>query len=271
MLKEFIQELRDNLLRTEWKMHGDPRQDDVTYAFNPSTGQTKEYYSIPAPVTAEVKTLDDIWTFIGRLETPLSPYVFHENDSECLKSIWIDDTQVFAFIDTNRKAPACVMPITLHHAVDKLQRLCLESWRSHADFLAMLKNDLYGVSFGPEGFINIVQSVKFESASSTQSELSGVGDSSISKSAISKVTGTAQIPEEVSITFNPLPGLKEVSLKSTVRCAVFADSIRAGLRLIPRPGEMDQLRLDIRNAIKKALMDSEISDESTPVLFGKVR
>lgn len=275
MLKEFIETIHSHLLRRERRLIGDPLVNPFVYTFDPITGEIHANVTIPPLIKANVKTVRDIWVFVSYIESPFIQKGLNANVTMHTHSgdvtIWIGDTSVIAYKDTDRKAPSCEMKLDFHHAWTILKSLSLHAgWMDHGTFLRLLRHDLYGVLFSKSDFVEAVNSMKFESSASSESSFSAIGDNSVSKQAMAKATGAKEVPAEIEISFEALPGIPDVESDVTIRCGVLIDSVKATMRLMPRPGEFQQAELKIRTAIHTALRDDSLSSEDIEIFFGNI-
>ncbi len=258
MITEALEYLRGRVLKSERKIFGDPSSDNYVVVFDPESGELKEHELKPAPIAADVNTIDDIWRWV---QFAKSPY-----EGVQRPSVWVSIEKIVAYADTDRELCRCVMRFSLHHALKQLRDRSAD-WKTHADFLHFLRNDLFGVKFQPAGIIEATSTLKFEVSNSSHSELSNVGDASVSRNHLSKVSGAKELPQEVIVSFPIAPSVLPDFIVH-ISCGLFVDTANARIRITPRPGEIDRVCEELEHQLRNSLLASLECVPAVPVFLG---
>ena len=161
-------------------------------------------------------------------------------------SVWYDRTGVTALLDDGTRRDKVTLPLQLSPQILTLQELEKSSARlKQKEFIKLLRVPLAGTLTRHPNLLKSVRSVEFRQAVNGNSDLQQ-GKSSIGRAIMSQLTGTENIPEEVtlsvpvflSVVVNPFP----------IVCALDVDAACETFQLIPLPGEIEA---SIRSAESK--------------------
>lgn len=115
----------------------------------------------------------------------------------------------------------------------------------------IFKHDLSTAVVAPAGFIDVISSMKFDSGQQITGEVSAVGKNTFGKSVMAEARGSAELPEEVDIAFDPWPAnsIWEKSFQVAVKCSVFVDAVAATIAIVPQPGELELAKCKALDAL----------------------
>lgn len=221
------------------------------------TGEIVEHDRPFPPWKSVVGTLDSLAAGVRRF-----------CDSGSNPAIWIASSQVTVILDdTQESFRDCRIGMTLAQSdvfgqVGQLQKL------SPKDLVWKLRYSLFETTQVPEQLKTVLSAVKFSSGREAEHGNTAL-DASVARTVREKVTGTAQLPEEVVFSFLPYPALANDLGRQVVdvRCVLQVDAAAETISILPLPEQLataSRIGMEmIRSAIVQRLPELEDS-----VFFG---
>lgn len=178
----------------------------------------------------EAKSLDDVVRLARR---------FHESEDSPV--VWYDFDAVRLVINDaghrDETATLNLIPTDVFCRVVGLRTQ--PQWYELKPFVRMLRIELAG-TLEPSELLEKVRRLKFENGSITTAEVARNRES-LGREITSRVDGTAEIPEEVTLRVRVWSNLGEDE-RFGVRCAVETDPAMGKLQLIPLPDEIERVK-----------------------------
>lgn len=131
----------------------------------------------------------------------------------------------------------------------------------------VFKHDLATAVVAPAGFIDVISSMKFDSGQQISGEVSAVGKNTFGKSVMAEARGSAELPDEVDIAFDPWPAnsIWEKPFQVAVKCSVFVDAVGATIAIVPQPGELELAKCKALDAL--CMRVAEVTDINGSQVF----
>lgn len=111
------------------------------------------------------------------------------------------------------------------------------------ELVKFLRHDMSQATITPEQFTKAIQSLKFSQSQEISGQVTGVSKSTFGKSTMAEVTGAAELPEQVTFSFEPWPNSriwpKGMSPLVSITCSVFTDASEGTITLTALPGEFE--------------------------------
>lgn len=184
------------------------------------------------------------------LVAAMKSYTFDEGDV----SLWVSESEITVILndgseDFRDDQLSMILQISPFFAV-----LAKSAWFDQKKMIDMLRHDLCGTVIEPKNTLDLLRNLKFSTSSETTGQIDN-NSAAMGKSALAQVTGADRLPETVKVEFCPYPALREL-LESdvTIDCTLFTDATSGGLRLAPRPGELEAAKLAAMQQVQKKLV-----------------
>lgn len=233
----------------------DPNDPSVKYLWNPHTLKIETQALKPAARKHTITTLESLAGAYERYTPSDKP------------SVWVTLTKVVVVIDDADhpdigpvdRRHSLTLPITPSPLFDTLQKLST----GQKALLQSVRHDLKPSKIQPENFEATISKLRWETTDATTGEF-GTVKSTMGREVNSEVKSVADIPPEISVTFEPFPSLANVlQTMVTVECSVVVDPGDKTITVRPYSGQINLATCKAVEALRSKIVELLKADEQT--------
>lgn len=225
---------------------------DVRFVYVPGDPELQELQICRPPRKHIVDTLDSLRAAVATFRHLPS----NATGEERPPVLWVSMSSVVAVFDDHAfrsdQTTLILKPSSIFDELDKSD----DKQRGHKDFCRFIRHTLAEALYEPENLVDIVRAVKFSTGSQTDSEVTP-GKNTLGRSVMREVTGTAAIPEEVVVTFEPWPASDIFTDARTVsvECSLFTAAAEETFELSPKPGQIAAAQSQALDALRQRVAE----------------
>lgn len=173
-------------------------------------------------------------------------------------SVWVDNNKILVLLDDQGfRHDQITMGILCHSAFLTLSTC---DWMDQRKFVDLLRHSLADCMIDPDNTLDVVRMLKF----ATNTEATGEFDATtakMGKSVHAQVTGKSALPETVTVSFDPYPGLEDLNCTVSIVCTLFVRPDEGTLKLEPQPGQIELAQRVALEAVATLVESNLQSDE----------
>lgn len=188
------------------------------------------------PRSQEVTTLDDLIRFAND----------HPDDG--ISSVWHNESAVTLLLDDDDRRERVVFPLVPSEEIQRLRSACLEPRYTQRAFVDLL----YRILRIDDATVLPFRRLDFKVVSAAAGEVEH-GKDRLGRSVASEVTGTSEIPEQltVSVPLYESPGERD---KYAIVCSIGLNAQASEIEFRPFPGELSRAYEDHQTSIHTRLV-----------------
>jgi len=178
--------------------------------------------------------------------------------------LWYNRKAVVCLLNDGERRDKVTLPLALSRPIEVLTNLQTPAALTQAAFIRLLRIDLAGAC---DSLVGIVRRVHWRSADEGEAELRP-GKASVGRRIESELTGTAELPETVTLTVPVFTSILKKPFE--VQCSLDSDAGTQSFYLVPLPNQVEEAIQEAEGDIGSLLRGMVSSrDLEVPVYYGE--